>query len=134
MNPAENDCNPCSKDWKYKNLQAQADAARAARNQREKAAKQKEKDDAKAKGKGKGTEAGKAKPAKNTPADSTKRGTKRPSDGDDQDDPAPKRMGGQVDGTIEPMRRSRPLGRIPLFSKRGLSPLATEPSPVLLSI
>ena len=49
VNPAENYCNPCSKDWKYKDLQAQIDAARAARNQREKATKQKEKDDVKAK-------------------------------------------------------------------------------------
>lgn len=145
MNPAENYCNPCSQDWKYKDLQAQIDAARAARNQRQMAAKQKEKDDAKAKkqkekddakahGKGKGTGAGKAKPAKNTAADSAKRGTKGPRDGDDQDGPAPKRMGGQVDEGIEPMRSGRPLGRIPVFPKRDASPLAAEPSPVLRSI
>ena len=143
MNPAENYCNPCSKDWKYMHFQAQIDATRAARNQRKKAAKQKEKDDGKAKkqkekddakvekqkkkeakgkGKGKGPSTAKAKPAKNTATDSTKRRTKRPRDGDDQDGSAPKRMGGQVDGASEPMRMGRPLGRIPVCPKRDASP------------
>lgn len=83
---AENYCNPCLKDWKYKDLQAQTDVVKAAKNQREKATKQKKNDDAKAKkqkekgakSKRKAMRARKAKQAKNNATDSTKRGSGRP--------------------------------------------------------